>query len=332
MTPRATSSTVSALVAGSVLVGTCLVAAAQSPAPEAKGTWGTRTPLPHKREEVTFAVAGGKIYALGGQALGRDDSPINQEFDPATGRWRERAAIPRGVSHTGAASLDGKVYVASGFTKNVHLNAIDVAYEYDPVADAWRALPPLSSPRGSVGLAAVAGRIHAVGGRGVDRVTVTTHEAYDPKTGKWSVRAPLPVARDHLVAIAVEDKLHVIGGRTNGQLDVVGLHDVYDPATDTWSAAPPMPTARSGMAGALFKGMIVVLGGECRVVDGKRYTYVDNEAYDPKVGRWVTLARMPDGRHGHGAATIGDTLYVGSGATGCGGDGIDEGLLAFSLP
>jgi hypothetical protein len=63
--------------------------------------------------------------------------------------------------------------------------------EYDPATDSWRTLSPLSTPRGSVALAAVGGKIHALGGRGSDRKTVATHQVLDPASGKWSDAAPL---------------------------------------------------------------------------------------------------------------------------------------------
>ena len=79
--------------------------------------------------------------------------------------------------------MNGKVFVVGGFTRNVHMGALDVAFEYNPASDSWRTLAPLKSPRGSVGVTALNGKIHAIGGRGVDTVTVATHEVYDPATG-----------------------------------------------------------------------------------------------------------------------------------------------------
>jgi hypothetical protein len=51
--------------------------------------------------------------------------------------------------------------------------------------------------------------------------------------------------------------------------------------------------------------MIIVAGGETRAK-----TFTENEAYDVKAGRWLTLAPMPAGRHGHGAAVFGDSVYM----------------------
>src|SRR5436190_1386716 len=138
---------------------------------------------------------------------------------------------------------------------------------------------------GSVATTALNGKIHAIGGRGVDTVTVATHEVYDPASNKWSELAPLPKARDHLSVIAVDGRIHAIGGRFNATVDNTGMHDVYDPATNSWKSAAPLPTPRSSTAMTVYKGLILVAGGECN--NGK--TFVETEGYDPKTDRWQTL-------------------------------------------
>src|SRR5438093_1581973 len=170
--------------------------------------------------------------------------------------------------------------------------SLDVAFEYDPPSGRWRTLAPLKSPRGSVGVAALDGKIHAIGGRGVDTVTVATHEVYDPVTGTWSDLAPLPKARDHLAVIAVDDRIHAIGGRFNTTADNTSMHDVYDPTTNSWKSAAPLPTPRSAAAVTLYRNLILVSGGECN----NQKTFVESEAYDPKTDRWLSLAPMPTGR------------------------------------
>ena len=185
----------------------------------------------------------------------------------------------------------------------------------------------MTVPRGAAGAAMVDGKIHVVGGRGLDGVVVGAHEVFDPQSRRWSEAAPLPTARDHMVVIAVDGKIHVIGGRFKGPADRTGLHDIYDPATDTWTARAPLPTPRSGLVGAYYHGLILVLGGELP----PDHTFPENEAFDPKTNRWTTLAPMPHGRHGFGGDVIDDNAYFVDSLT-PGDKGATDQLLMFHLP
>src|ERR1041385_3619980 len=120
----------------------------------AQGTWSEKARLPEPRGEVAVATVNGKIYVLGGSARGRDDQPLVEEYDPVTNQWRERAPMPKGLSHGGGVATKGKIYVVGGVPRNVHMGALDVAFEYDPASDTWKTLAPMKSPRGAVGTAA----------------------------------------------------------------------------------------------------------------------------------------------------------------------------------
>lgn len=295
------------------------------------GSWKSVAQTTTDRTEIAVTSANGKIYVLGGEALGRQDSPLFQEFDPATRQWRDLAPLPKGVSHAGIAVLNGKIYAAGGFTANVHKNPQDQFVEYDIAANSWRALPPLPQPLGSVGLAVLNGKIHVIGGRKADGNTVPTHYVFDPKTGQWSMAARLPVARDHLGILVADGAIHVFGGRLGATVDNVGLHDVYDAKTDTWRSLAPMPTPRSSGGFAFYRGLILYHGGECKD-PVRRITFDEMEGYDPKTDSWRELAKAPTGLHAHGAAVVGNTAYFIGGSSGCGSDHPSKDVYAFTLP
>jgi N-acetylneuraminic acid mutarotase len=139
------------------------VAATYAQGASSQGTWALAGTMTTERAEVASAQVNGKLYVLGGSALGREDSPLNQEFDPASARWRDRAPMPRGASHVGVAAMNGKIHVAGGFTANAHKNPIDQFLQYDPKTDTWRVLAPIAAPLGAVGLVAAGGNLHVVG-------------------------------------------------------------------------------------------------------------------------------------------------------------------------
>src|SRR5712691_1555954 len=100
-----------------------------------QGVWSEKARLLEPRGEVAAASVDGRIYLLGGSALGEDAQTLNEEYDPGADRWRVRAPMPRGLSHVGAVGMNGKIYVVGGFIRNVHLGAQDAAFEYDPAKD-----------------------------------------------------------------------------------------------------------------------------------------------------------------------------------------------------
>ena len=124
--------------------------------------------------------------------------------------------MPKGLDHLGVAVIEGKIITVGGFIGSVHRGAVSDVYEYDTATDTWRVLAPMKGPRGSVGVTVLEGKVHAIGGRGVDNTfTVGTHEVLDPATGQWTERAPLPQPRDHMALVAVDGRLHAIGGRAH---------------------------------------------------------------------------------------------------------------------
>ena len=90
-----------------------------------------------------------------------------------------------------------------------------------------------------------------------------------------------------------------------------------------------MPTKRSGLAGTVYKGLFLVLGGE---VPTERRTNTENEAFDPKINSWRTLAPMRMGRHGTNAATDGERVYLVGGSHLPGGGDVTNELIVFTLP
>ena len=89
---------------------------AQSPAPQ--GNWSAKATLPVKLSEVAVAAAGGKIFVLGGSTPDVVDLRLNEEYDPATDRWRERTPLPRGLTHAGATGFERKNLCRRRFHRN----------------------------------------------------------------------------------------------------------------------------------------------------------------------------------------------------------------------
>ena len=64
--------------------------------------------------------------------------------------------------------------------------------EYDPTTDTWRRRADMPTARLSFAVAAVGGKIYAIGGRTlVDRQIFATVEEYDPVTDTWITKTPI---------------------------------------------------------------------------------------------------------------------------------------------
>jgi N-acetylneuraminic acid mutarotase len=314
---------------GSVMLGTAALAQTGG-----LGAWSTGVQLPTPRSEVAVAAVGTTIYVIGGYAAAGPhptaldstgtvdvDQPLVQAFSLATGRWSDRAPLPRGLNHVGVTTLGGKIYAFGGFDQQ-NRDAVADASVYDPESDSWTALPPVPTARGSIAVAVLAGKIHLVGGR--DTHSVGTHDVFDPATNRYTTAAPLPVGRDHMGLVAFGGKLYAIGGRIDDFDHNTSYVDAYDPATNRWTPRTPMPSQRSGMAVVLFHDRILAIGGE-----RGGGTFTNNEAFDPPTNSWSVLEPLPQGRHGTGAVVIGDTLYLPAGGPVNGGSRQSDTLFEF---
>ena len=310
-----------------------------------QGKWTKAAPFPEPEEELYGVAAGGKMYVLGGFGIGGKPVGMNWEYDPATDKWTKKKGMPLAVHHSALAEYHGKIYMFGGYILNTDPNIpgggwepVDNTWEYDPIADAWKALAPLPGKRGSPVAEEVGGQIYVIGGAipepGSKEVairpnrasrSVGTNEVYDPETNKWTTRSPMPTPRNHAFGGVVNGKIYVIGGRISSpfitvasNLDVV---EEYDPVTNTWGgsgARTPMPTARSGGGWTTYNGKIYVAGGEIQTRQ-MLGAFRALEAYDPATNSWSILQSLPIPRHGVATAVLGGKIHFVSGKITSGG-------------
>lgn len=123
-------------------------------------TWRSAAPLPNPRNHMGAAVAGGKIYAIGGQHMGNqlsDNQSAVHMYDPKNDVWQAVASLPVPKGHVTAnvLSRNGRIMVISGIINGDGSRCpgcgtvVGTIEEYDPATDRWSALPPLPEPRQS---------------------------------------------------------------------------------------------------------------------------------------------------------------------------------------
>ena len=300
--------------------------------PPSPGRWGRLAPLPEKSEEFSFGDVNGKIYLIGGLPVaGKGPLGLVQEYDPSTDKWTRKKDMPLATHHAAIAPYQGKLYLFGGQIQPQPGGPTQVpinnSWEFDPVADTWKALAPMPTTRTSPVAVEVGGKIYVIGGASVHpgqkvvslsttvpHRALDTNEVYDPATNTWATRMTMPTARSHMAAGVVNGKIYLIGGRVGSANITAGSNtnvvEVYDPSNDSWGAAGlRMPTARSGHGWATYKGKIYVAGGE--IYDSHVFATIRAvEGYDPATNTWTILPTMPTARHGVNVAAIGNRLYV----------------------
>jgi hypothetical protein len=149
--------------------------------------------------------------------------------------------------------------------------------------------------RSNLGVAAVNGKIYAIGGNTQNGV-VGTNEEYDPETDTWTYKTPMPTPSNSFATAVYQNKVYCIGGEVN---------EVYDPITDTWETKTPMPTPRTDLQANVANGRIYLIGG---------FPYPNgsfvNEVYDPATNSWTTKTPIPTAVAGYVSAIVDGKIYI----------------------
>lgn len=272
--------------------------------PDTPGRWESRRTMTWGRQEVAVAALGGKVYVIGGFGSTAEPVDIVEVYDPAVNEWRTVAPLPIAIHHAAAAVVNERLFVVGGFTGGrMAWRALGTVFEYEPAQNAWRGRAQMPTARGGLAVAALEGRVHALGGS-TDRVT-NAHEVYDVTVDRWVAANGMPTARDHLAAVAFEGKVWAIGGRESFLGTQYANVEIYDPATDSWRTGAPLPRGRGGLAAAALGPRIFVFGGESpfRIWNA-------TEMYDRDASTWVAKAPLPTARHGLGAVVVDGRVYV----------------------
>jgi N-acetylneuraminic acid mutarotase len=280
------------------------------PSPPAETSPGTTPPpglvwrrlagAPSERTEVAAAVAGTRIYVVGGYA--RDGATLGtvEVYDIATGRWDRGPDLPVAVNHAMAASVRGTAYVFGGYRGDGTPSSAAFRSE----RDGWRAVADLPEGRAAGTAVPVDGRVYLAGGIGPGGRLAERMLVYDVSGDRWVSGPGPPTRREHLGGAAFDGRLYTVGGRAAGRGNLSAF-EAYDPGTGRWTALPALPTARGGLAGAATcSGQVVAVGGEAAA------TFPEVEAFDVASATWRALPPLPTPRHGLGVVAAGTVLYA----------------------
>jgi N-acetylneuraminic acid mutarotase len=144
--------------------------------------WAALPALPQPRDHACGAVIASTLYVAGGRQAAITTPVATVYAYSATGAWTERAAMPTARGGTACGVVGDRLVVVGGEgNRGAPTGVFPEVEAYDPIADAWAALPAMPTPRHGMAAAAVAGRLYVPGG--ADRQgfgAVATHEVLTP--------------------------------------------------------------------------------------------------------------------------------------------------------
>lgn len=247
---------------------------------------------PTARASHTAVWTGTEMVIWGGSGTS-GASTDHARYNLTAGTWATVTAInapPKRSGHV-AVWTGGRMIVFGGLNSTGLLGLSESGGAYDPVADAWTALPSagLPEPRRFATAVWTGTQMIVWGGMGEVTELATGGRLACDANGlptSWTAMSTVgaPSARTGHSAVWTGSKLIIWGGQNGG----VSLGDgaIYDPAMNTWTALPATgaPSSRSYHVAAWSGSEMLVFSGE-----DASGTLPTGSAYDPLRNRWRTL-------------------------------------------
>ena len=179
-----------------------------------------RAQLPDGRAAAAAAIAGGKLYVVGGvdgrRALARVAFALDLRR-PAAGRG---CPAPRRASTSPPRPPARRVFALGGRSAGIDTNT--GRFEaYDPQRRRWTRLAPVPQARGGTGAALVNGNIVSAGGE-QPQGTIASVYAYRLSTRRWRRLPDLPSPRHGLGVVGHGGRVYVVAGGPVPGLTVSG--------------------------------------------------------------------------------------------------------------
>ncbi|XP_078620528.1 kelch-like protein 24 [Branchiostoma floridae x Branchiostoma japonicum] len=250
------------------------------------------------------------ILTIGGISSGKPSSALttlvpsldNPKWQRAEVEMEDTLAEEKSFAAVAVGMCDVMVSGGTSFPKD--------AWLYRSEHNAWSKLPEMKQGRWCHSMAALQGKVYAIGG--VMYKTYDTVEQYDPITKAWTFAKPLPEPRQNHASTVCEGKVYVLGGRNkyiSASCDVFS----YEPCSKTWSVMAPMPEAASCLSAATIYSQVYVTGGCLRALF----------CYSTANNVWQTVARIANDTSSLGSyvledcgiAACGSKVYVTGGKT-----------------
>ncbi len=262
-----------------------------------------------------------RLLAAGGHD--REWRPLRcaEWLDVRTGEWRPAQPFPVSASSfLSAVRVSGALLALCGGTYACAAQRADAPPPPPPLFDddggseepaqqslllAWQSAA-CPTARLHASLACLQSHAFYIGGRaGAGATELDLVERYDTATNEWIPAPPLCALRASGAAGTLHDTLYVVGGqRGRGTFDSM---EALDAGSLAWRAPrAPLRTARKYLALAPLRGCLYALGG----MRETRERLASVERFDPREGRWTTVAPMTTRRSSAAVVAAAGALWV----------------------
>ena len=234
--------------------------------------WTSKVRLPLGRSNFALTSWKRKILVIGGDPA----LPNNDLFLPDENRWEELAPLSVGRQHVDCGRIGNKVYVVGGVIRGPRSQqdseqqiprVITPTVEiYDIEDNRWDMGCPLPEARHGVQVAAVAGKLYAIGGaseRTRGQTISSAFERYDPESESWESLPSLPFPILAPGIAVVGEKIFIVGGSTieNDTRTASEKVCVYDTRRNLWGMGTPLPKRIQFPGVVAIDNRIYVIGG-----------------------------------------------------------------------
>jgi N-acetylneuraminic acid mutarotase len=280
-------------------------------------SWSLKAPLPKPRSNFKAATVSGVVYAIGGYVYDGATGGLQirarvDAYDVASNTWTQKRPLPEPLLPHGATSINGRIYVAGGWTNDRLSKRL---YVYDPGTDTWarKADMPFTVDRRAGHQGMINGKLYVYAGATVNADgSAGPHRffRYDPATNRWATLARPSYAREGGAAGVIDGKLYLVGGTLTTGSGTGTAYDVhvYDPATG-WTARRLDP-AGLGLGGLAY----APLGGKLYAVGtGSSNDCLSNVSavYDPVANALSAFPHAPLRARAAGVAARGQFFVLG---------------------
>ncbi len=253
-----------------------------------KDKWTVKANVPVGRSNFAIASFEERIFVIGGDPLlSNNDLYLTGEDE-----WEVLAPLSVPRQHIDCGRIGEKIYVVGGLIKNpepseesqkkIPAIATDTVEIYDIEENRWELGKPLQEARQGVQVAAVNGKLYAVGGaydHRKDFMLSSSFERYDPDFGTWESLPDLPVLVLAPGVAVIEGKIFIIGGSAikGESQEASDKVYVFDTNRNRWGTASPLPK------GIQFPG-VTAIGDRIYVIGGcdEKFTAFDS-VYEGKI-------------------------------------------------